>query len=96
MKAGKHIIIIDDLVQTGGTLFSCKEVLLEAGALSVDCYVTHPVFPNNCWTEFLEGGKKSGFGTFWITDTIPTIANEIDGKGPFIKLCIADHLATFL
>lgn len=42
----RHIVIVDDLVQTGGTLYQSGKVLKEAGAASVNAFVTHGVFPN--------------------------------------------------
>ena len=35
--AGKHCFIVDDLVKTGGTLITCKDVLLAGGATHVRC-----------------------------------------------------------
>jgi phosphoribosylpyrophosphate synthetase len=46
---GCHIVIVDDLVQTGGTLYETGKVLKDAGAASVSAFVTHAVFPNNSW-----------------------------------------------
>eukprot|EP01129_Flabellula_baltica_P005579 TRINITY_DN2034_c0_g1_i1.p1 TRINITY_DN2034_c0_g1~~TRINITY_DN2034_c0_g1_i1.p1 ORF type:complete len:312 (-),score=66.29 TRINITY_DN2034_c0_g1_i1:31-966(-) len=93
---GKRVVIIDDLVQSGGTLNECKKVLIEAGAIGVDCYCTHAVFPNQGWRQFLEGGSKEGFGKFWVTDSVPEIANEINGQGPFVVLPLGSHLETLL
>jgi len=41
--AGKHCILIDDIVDTAGTLCSATEALLEAGASKVSAYATHGV-----------------------------------------------------
>jgi phosphoribosylpyrophosphate synthetase len=49
---GKHVLIVDDLVKTGGTLVECKNALLRAGASKVSAYVTHAVFPQNSWQRF--------------------------------------------
>ena len=38
---GKNVVIVDDLVQTGGTLFECGVALKNAGALSVSAFVAH-------------------------------------------------------
>lgn len=42
--AGKNLLIIDDICDGGGTFIGLTKILLEAGALSVDLYVTHGIF----------------------------------------------------
>uniref|UniRef100_A0A7S2DHP0 Phosphoribosyltransferase domain-containing protein n=1 Tax=Octactis speculum TaxID=3111310 RepID=A0A7S2DHP0_9STRA len=44
---GKNIIIVDDLVQTGGTLYECGMELLARGASEVSAFVAHGVFPQD-------------------------------------------------
>jgi len=74
---GRHIVIVDDLVQTGGTLFESGKVLQEAGAASVNAFVTHPVFPNQSWKRFNVGGDRACFDKFWVTNSIPTVASDL-------------------
>jgi len=93
---GKKVIIVDDLVQTGGTLHVCKNVLLAAGAVSVDAYVTHAIFPKDSWKDFLPGGKKEGFSSFWIGDTCPEMSNKLDGIEPFKKISIVENFFDFV
>ncbi|CAM9823544.1 unnamed protein product, partial [Sphacelaria rigidula] len=50
--AGKNIIIVDDLVQTGGTLYECGVALKAAGANAVQAFVAHGVFPKEAWKRF--------------------------------------------
>merc|ERR1712232_1224082 len=70
---GRHVIIIDDLVQSGGTLLNCKNLLLELGAAKVSCFVTHAVFPNNSWKKFTEESEDKRFHKFFITNSCPEI-----------------------
>ena len=44
----RNIVIVDDLVQTGGTLYETGKILKEAGAASVNAFVTHGVFTYCC------------------------------------------------
>ncbi|MDR2846067.1 MAG: ribose-phosphate diphosphokinase [Candidatus Methanoplasma sp.] len=44
---GKHILIVDDMISTGGTIVAAKQALKEAGAESVSVACTHGVFVNN-------------------------------------------------
>jgi len=74
---GKHIVIVDDLVQTGGTLYESGKVLKEAGAVSVSAFVTHAVFPNDSWQRFSVGGDRACFEKFWVTNSIPTVTDRL-------------------
>jgi cellulose synthase/poly-beta-1,6-N-acetylglucosamine synthase-like glycosyltransferase len=73
-----EVIIVDDLVQTGGTLYECAHTLLKKGAAKVSCFVTHGVFPNKCWQHFCKrsNGSKAVFETFWLTNSYP-VANDL-------------------
>jgi len=44
---GKHILIVDDMISTGGTIITATQALKEAGAKSVAVVCTHGVFVNN-------------------------------------------------
>jgi phosphoribosylpyrophosphate synthetase len=74
---GKHIVIVDDLVQTGGTLYETGRVLKDAGAASVNAFVTHGVFPNESWKLFNKGGSRACFDKFWVTNSIPTVTDTL-------------------
>lgn len=90
-----HVIIVDDLVQTGGTLIECAKVLLEGGAKCVSAYVTHAVFPKNSWTKFTTSEEKVAFKNFWITDSVPH-ALEIAEHPPFKLLSLGSVIADAL
>ena len=74
---GKHICIVDDLVQTGGTLYESALVLKQAGAASVSAFVTHAVFPNQSYQRFNVGGDRHCFDKFWVTNSIPTVTSTL-------------------
>jgi len=74
---GKQIVIVDDLVQTGGTLYETGKVLKDAGASSVNAFVTHGVFPNESWKRFNKGGDRACFDKFWVTNSIPTVTDNL-------------------
>jgi len=85
---GKHVIIVDDLVMTGGTLIQCKQALLENGADRVSSYVTHGVFPGQSWKRFID----QEFSSFWMTDSCPETAAQVRGVKPFEVLSLAQDL----
>lgn len=88
---GKHVVIVDDLCQSGGTLMGCKGELEQLGASKVSAYVTHPVFPREAWKKFTpEHGPKGAkpFHRFFVTDSIPGVAASLEGQAPFKVLSI--------
>jgi phosphoribosylpyrophosphate synthetase len=88
---GRHIAIVDDLVQTGGTLYETGKLLKEAGAASVNAFVTHGVFPNDSWKRFNKGGDRACFDKFWVTNSIPTVTNKLpEEDGVFEVLDLMD------
>ena len=57
---GRHVLVVDDLVQTGGTLLETVKLLHAHGAASVSCYVTHAVFPRDSWRRFIDPVSDAG------------------------------------
>lgn len=74
---GKDVVIVDDLVQSGGTLYECAVVLKSLGATSVSAFVSHGVFPNQAWRQFLRGGPKSVLDKFFVTNSVPSTTKDI-------------------
>jgi len=97
--AGRHVVIVDDLVQSGGTLAECARALAAAGAARVSAYVTHAVFPQRSWERFTAEGAPVGdvaFANFWMTDSCPTTVVAVEGKAPFRILSLARPIAEAL
>ncbi|MFW5730987.1 MAG: ribose-phosphate diphosphokinase [Desulfonatronovibrionaceae bacterium] len=86
---GKHVIIVDDLVMTGGTLLKCRQALAEAGAARVSAYVTHGVFPEDSWKRF----TAQDFEHFFITDSCPLSAARVQEHRPFEILSLHQDMA---
>lgn len=94
----KHVVIVDDLVQTGGTLKECCKALLSRGAVSVSAYVTHAVLPQESWKSFTTSFKAEtdpDFRHFWITDSIPH-AKDICKHPPFKLISLCDMISEAL
>jgi len=69
--AGRHCLMVDDIVDSAGTLCNAADALIEAGATSVSAYVTHGVLSG----QAVERVNKSKLEKLLITDTIqPTEA----------------------
>ncbi|WP_045210818.1 ribose-phosphate diphosphokinase [Desulfonatronovibrio magnus] len=86
---GKHVIIVDDLVMTGGTLLRCQEALKKAGASEVSAFVTHGVFPQQSWKRFVD----HGFTKFWMTDSCPKTVEMVKNYKPFEVISLAEDIA---
>jgi len=88
---GKHVVIVDDLVMTGGTLEKAAKALKAQGAQSVSAYCTHGVFPQESWKKFIPDNEygEELFKNFWITNSIPSVSSQLDRKGPFKVIDLA-------
>ena len=60
---GRHCVMVDDIVDSGGTLCNAAKALMDAGALSVDAYVTHGV---------LSGGAVSRIAASPLSSLVTT------------------------
>jgi ribose-phosphate pyrophosphokinase len=71
---GKTAVIVDDIIDTAGTLKVAAQSVLEAGARAVYAAATHPVLSGNAY----ENLAASGFEQIVVTDTIPLRAGAPD------------------
>jgi ribose-phosphate pyrophosphokinase len=65
--SGRHCIIIDDIVDTAGTLCTAAQALKKNGATSVRAYITHPVLSGHA----IENITNSLIDEIVVTDSIP-------------------------
>ena len=63
----KHVILVDDIVDTGNTLCKAAELIKSCGAASVRAMITHPVLSG----EAMEKIESSCMEELIVTDTIP-------------------------
>ena len=64
---GKTAVIVDDMIDTAGTLKAAAQTVLDAGATRVYAAATHPVLSGNAY----ENLASSHFEQIVVTDTIP-------------------------
>jgi ribose-phosphate pyrophosphokinase len=89
---GKNCVIVDDLVQTGGTLYECGVALQSAGAASVSCFVAHGVFPKESWKRFLKSGDRGCFEKFYLTNSVPTVTDALPTDDTFVVLDLSEKI----
>ena len=68
---GKNVVLVDDMVDTAGTLTKAADLMMERGALSVRAICTHPILSGNAY-EKLENSKLE---ELIVTNSIP-LKNE--------------------
>ncbi len=64
---GRDVILVDDLVDTAGTLCKAADVLIEKGAKSVKALCTHPILSGNAYERI----ENSHLQKLIVCDTIP-------------------------
>lgn len=81
-------ILIDDIVDTAGTLCTAASALKKKGALKVVAYCTHPVLSGSA----MENLNKSELDELVVTDTIPLSLEAAKSK-KIRQLTVAEMLA---
>ncbi|MFA9391849.1 MAG: ribose-phosphate pyrophosphokinase [Prolixibacteraceae bacterium] len=64
---GKDVILVDDIIDTAGTITKAADLLMEKGATSVRAFATHPVLSGPAYERI----EKSALAEVYFTDTIP-------------------------
>jgi ribose-phosphate pyrophosphokinase len=72
--SGKNAVIIDDIIDTAGTIVAAADMLISKGAKSVIAACTHPVFSGPA----VERLKNSSIQEVIATNTIPVDGKEFD------------------
>jgi ribose-phosphate pyrophosphokinase len=85
---GKNCVMIDDMVDTAGTLCHAAGALKEEGAVSVAAYITHPVLSGPAVSRI----SASNLDEIVVTDTIP-LNDEARACGKIRQLSVAEMLA---
>ncbi|MEI8256253.1 MAG: ribose-phosphate pyrophosphokinase [Deltaproteobacteria bacterium] len=65
--SGRHAVIVDDEMATGGTVFEAAKFVMSRGAASVRAAVVHPVLSGDAVERF----RASGLANLTVTDTLP-------------------------
>lgn len=63
----RHVILVDDMIDTGGTLTKAADLMIEKGALSVRAVCTHPILSGSAYDRI----EKSKLEELIVSDTIP-------------------------
>ena len=81
----RNVILVDDLIDTAGTLTKAADMLMEQGAKSVRAYCTHPVLSGSAYDRI----ESSQLTELVVSDSIP-----LKKESPKIKvISVAEHFA---
>jgi ribose-phosphate pyrophosphokinase len=73
LLAGRPVLLVDDIVSSGGTLIACARALRAAGATTIDAVITHALFAPEMATAFADAGIRS----VRSTSSVPHPSNAI-------------------
>lgn len=71
---GKDVILIDDMIDTAGSICKAADLIMENGAKSVSAMCTHPIFSGDAYDNL----NKSSLSKVIVTDTIPVDMDRCD------------------
>jgi len=91
----RDVIMIDDMVDTAGTLGKAADLLIDNGAKSVTAYCTHAILSGDAYNKI----EKSKLSKLVVTDTIPLkqssskieVISVADLFGDVIKKLLVDE-----
>jgi ribose-phosphate pyrophosphokinase len=69
---GKNVVLVDDMVDTAGTLTKAADLMIERGALSVRAICTHPILSGGAYQKI----QESKLEQLIVTDSIPLSQNS--------------------
>ena len=90
--AGKNVVIVDDMIDTAGTLAKAANVLKDMGALSVRACATHPVFSGPAYDRIAESALEEVI----VSDTIPLSNDPTKDKSKITVLSMTDIFADII
>jgi ribose-phosphate pyrophosphokinase len=89
---GRHIVILDDMVDTAGTLAKAADMLMDKGALSVRAVATHPLLSGPAYERIAQSALKEVI----VTDTIPLKNDPRIDTSKIKVLSVAELIADVL
>ena len=80
---GRDILIVDDIISTGGTIIEASKILLSQGAKHIEVACTHPILATDALNRIRAAGVLNVIGT----DTVPGPISYVS-----VAPLIAEHI----
>ncbi|MBK8673062.1 MAG: ribose-phosphate pyrophosphokinase [Bacteroidetes bacterium] len=90
---GKHVIIYDDMIRTGGSLINAAKAYKSFGANRISVITTHGIFVGNVIEKLIETGI---IDKVICTDTHPNSLHVDDNKGFVVVKSVAKMMLNFI
>lgn len=91
MLARRPVLLVDDIVSSGGTLIACARALLAARCRTIDAVITHALFPPEMIRQFHDAGIRSIRSTASVPHPSNAIAlDEVLGKALLGEVGLAE------
>jgi ribose-phosphate pyrophosphokinase len=86
---GKDVILVDDMVDTAGTMTKAADLMAKLGARSIRAIATHAVLSGDA----IEKIERSALTEIIVTDTIPVTRSKLNGTAKIKQLTVAQLFA---
>ena len=87
---GRQVVVLDDVASTGKTLARATQLLLAAGAASVDVAVTHALFEQDAIPML----REAGVNEIWSTDCVSHDSNAVSMAPSIAQALLQIHAAS--
>eukprot|EP00667_Euglena_gracilis_P012629 EG_transcript_13000 len=91
--AGQRVLIVDDIVKSGGTMAECALTLQRNGATSVSAFCAHCGLPRDAVRRFSRGGDRAHFEHFFVTNSNRVVTNALPKGDCFVVLDLLPQIA---
>ncbi|MFT3884460.1 MAG: ribose-phosphate pyrophosphokinase [Flavobacteriales bacterium] len=86
---GKNVVLVDDMVDTAGTLTKAADMMMEQGAVSVRAMCTHAVLSGEACSRL----ERSAITELIVSDTLPISADKLAQTHKIKQLSVAQLFA---
>jgi ribose-phosphate pyrophosphokinase len=86
---GKNVVLVDDMVDTAGTLTKAADMMMDQGATSVRAVCTHAVLSGEAYERI----ERSALTELIVSDTIPLDKSKAAGTTKIKQLTVAGLFA---